>query len=215
MADVDPFFGDAVIEDADVDENGKVQLPRFDLDRYRVFLSRVPVGKQARLTVPTGDIIPDVKTDRLGDPVIDEETGKPVLNVNRGRGKDELEAVRSFRTVANNELNLGIDIRYQHMPDGTTVLRLALHPKRTFTEEQNAKREAARQIGLIRRAEKRVATTATALARFPNDPKRKEAAARAKETLAKLRASQNGDTPTTQPVPAKTPAAKAPAAAKS
>lgn len=182
----DGFFSNADIKPAEVNENGNVVVSRLNLERYRRFLANVPEGTVATVDVPTGEIIPEHKTDKNGNLVLDDLTGKPVVNINRGRGRSELEAQRGLRLVANQELGLGIDIRHQHLNNGKTQLRLAMHKKRTFTDEQNAKREAARKAGLVRRTQNRIAQYKVQIARNPNDAGAKDKLAKAEASLAKL-----------------------------
>lgn len=62
-----------------------------------------------------------------------------------------------------------------------------MHPKRTFTDEQNAKRDAARKQGLIRRTEQKVAKATEALRADPQNVKLQGDLKQAQEALAKHR----------------------------
>jgi hypothetical protein len=119
-------FGDVQFEQLEVDEEGKGVFKKLDPAPYRKFVSDLltkPVGTEARIRVTTGEIIQKGKSSR-------------------GRGKSELSDARAFQAAAS-ELNRGLRIGWRHQPDGTTLLRMMIQPKREFSQETQDKRNAA------------------------------------------------------------------------
>jgi len=223
------FFGDEdIVVESNVDADGKQgTLERENYEPYRLLLDRTPVGTRGAVKVPTGPIIGPWRLDKEGNPVQDtDDEGRPlwldaaktqpkyVADPNAGRGRDELKAFRALRTIANQERNLGIEIRHQHLPmnekgELKTQLRWALRDKRALTDEQEVTREVARKAGLLRRAERNLRKKAAIAARNPNDAKLRASAEKAKVSYERIRKEQEAEK---APAPAsKAPAPKAPA----
>jgi len=122
------LFGDAEGQMVGVDADGYTKISRVDLGSYERYLDQVASkgpGFEARLVVETGD------------PVFTRD-GKRT-----GRGKTEAKHDRAFRQVAASR-EVGIRIVPEHMPDGKTMLRIALTKKREFTDLTNARRDRGR-----------------------------------------------------------------------
>jgi CubicO group peptidase (beta-lactamase class C family) len=119
-------FGDVQFEQLEVDEEGKGVFKKLDPAPYRKFVSELltkPVGTEARIRVTTGEIIQKGKSSK-------------------GRGKAELSDARAFQQAAS-ELDRGLRVGWRHQPDGTTLLRMMIQPKRVFSDETAQKRNAA------------------------------------------------------------------------
>jgi hypothetical protein len=111
-----------------VDAEGFTKISRVDLGSYERYLDQVQEkgpGFEARLVVETGDPV----TTRDGK--------------RTGRGKTESKHDRAFRAVAANR-NIGIRIVPEHLPNDTTMLRIAITKKREFTDLTNARRDRGR-----------------------------------------------------------------------
>jgi len=123
------LFGQAEGNMVGVDDKGNTKITRSDLTSYEKYLDQVAAkgpGFEARLTVPTGE------------PVIVKKTGRRT-----GRGKVESRHDRGFRQVAADR-GLGIRIVAEPLPDGKTMLRIALTSKREFSALANARRDRGR-----------------------------------------------------------------------
>jgi len=125
---VSDLFGEAEGQMVGVDAEGYTKISRTDLGSYERYLDQVASkgpGFEARLVVETGE------------PVMTRD-GKRT-----GRGKTESKHDRAFRAVAANR-EIGIRIVPEHLPNGTTMLRIALTKKREFTDLTNARRDRGR-----------------------------------------------------------------------
>jgi len=125
---VSDLFGEAEGQMVGVDAEGYTKISRTDLGSYERYLDQVAAkgpGFEARLVVETGE------------PVMTRDGKKT------GRGKTEAKHDRAFRSVAA-EREIGIRIVPEHMPDGKTMLRIALTKKREFTDLTNARRDRGR-----------------------------------------------------------------------
>ena len=122
------LFGEAEGQMVGVDENGYTKISRTDLGSYERYLDQVAAkgpGFEARLVVETGDWVLDRQGKRTG------------------RGKIEAKHDRGFRAVAANR-EIGIRIVPEHLPNQTTMLRIAITKKREFTDLTNARRDRGR-----------------------------------------------------------------------
>jgi hypothetical protein len=128
VIDMSDLFPEVDGQMVGVDENGYTKISRVDLGSYERYLDQVAAkgpGFEARLVVDTGDPV----TTRDGK--------------RTGRGKTESKHDRAFRAVAANR-EIGIRIVPEHLPDGTTMLRIAITKKREFSDLTNARRDRGR-----------------------------------------------------------------------
>jgi hypothetical protein len=142
-------FGEVQFEQLEVDDDGKGIFRKNDPAPYVKFVQELntkPPGTEARIRVTTGEII---------------QRGKS----SRGRGKSELSDARAFQQAAS-DMDKGLRVGWRHQPDGTTLLRMMIQPKRVFSEDTALKRNAA----LDRR---RLQTAESKLAADPNNPELK------------------------------------------
>jgi hypothetical protein len=140
-------FGDVQFEQLEVDEEGKGVFKKLDPAPYKKFIQELmakQVGTEARIRVTTGEIIQKGKSSK-------------------GRGKSELSDARAFQQAAS-DLGKGLRVGWRHQPDGTTLLRMMIQPKREFSEETQQKRNAALDRRRLLNAE----------ARLHNDPSNPE-----------------------------------------
>lgn len=93
----------------------------------------------------------------------------------RGRGKQELSDERAFRRAAS-EMGVGLRYASRHIPNGMTAVRMMIQPKREFSAETAAKRDAALDRRRLLNAQAKVQAN-------PDDA---EAKARVKELTEKL-----------------------------
>lgn len=137
-------FGEVQFEQLEVDESGKGVFKKLDPAPYVKFVKELmvkPEGTEARIRVTTGEIIQKGKSSR-------------------GRGKTELSDARAFQSAAS-ELGKGLRVGWRHQPDGTTLLRMMIQPKRVFSEETQRKRNAALDKRRLLNAEAKLAADPT------------------------------------------------------
>lgn len=139
--------GEAV--EAEKSADGRVSRSRIDLPRYKRALAGIGMGKQRVWRVPTGEIIaPIVKLDEDGNPVINPNTKRKVLeNPGRaGHGDKEIEDEKGLRAAAT-ALGYSVLVEPRHIVEGPyagmTALRIVPSEKRELKPEN----EYARQIG--------------------------------------------------------------------
>lgn len=101
----------------------------------------------------------------------------------KGRGKQELSDERAFRRAAS-EMGVGLRYASRHVANGMTAVRMMIQPKREFSAETAAKRDAA----LDRR---RLMNAQAKLAANPDDA---DAKAKVQELTAKLNPAPKGKT---------------------
>jgi hypothetical protein len=137
-------FGEVQFEQLEVDEEGKGVFKKLDPTPYRKFIQDLmskPTGTEARIRVTTGEIIQKGKSSR-------------------GRGKAELSDARAFQQAAS-DLGKGLRVGWRHQPDGTTLLRMMVQPKREFSDETQQKRNAALDRRRLLNAEQKLASDPT------------------------------------------------------
>ena len=117
---VDSPFGEVVLTQGELDEDGKGIFHRVDTRKFEEFIAWLltqPEGTQAEVTVATGEIIQKGKSSK-------------------GRGKSELSDARSFATAAS-AAGKGLKLGWRHNTGenaGTTTLRMMLADKRVFSD---------------------------------------------------------------------------------
>lgn len=106
---------------------------RVNLAPYRDVMSKMKIGVTATLKVPTGDINPRTH-----------------------KGSEAVKHERAFRAVAK-ELDVGLSVSHNNMPDGNTLMSLGIGQKREFTPEAMKKREdALERSRVLKLAQKKV-----------------------------------------------------------
>lgn len=159
------------IEDAEVDEQGNTVLKRKDITPFvnavTTLISAGP-GKKGKVTVQTGE------RSKRGN-----------------RGKSELSDAKTLQEIANG-MGHGLKVTYRHLNDGTTILYMAVVPKRTFTDEQIANREKGQNKRRLELAKVRLTKANQLLAVNPNNEDAKEKAAEATARINELNTILNG-----------------------
>lgn len=153
----DNDFGEVEFVETDADEGFK----RRDNELYTNFIKRLvtaqdaaPPGKRvvAKLPVSTGAL----RSSNV-------KTGK-------GRGVNELAEAKLFQKAAN-DMGHGLNVAYRHQQNGTTILRMSLTKKRTFTDEQTARRIEGQNKRLYRNYTMKIAEMQRVLDADPENEK--------------------------------------------